>query len=96
MQRNVERIVKGFRGSHERIDQAILRLFVGKIFRKESVLQSLPEQLGDISNFEPPHQIESMHLDCSDADREPAGDVAIGIALRHQFQNFLLSRRQAL
>ncbi len=96
MQRSIEGIVKDLVADWRGGTEAVLGLFEGEIFRKEAVLQGLPKQLGHIANFEPPHQIESMHLDRPDADRQAAGNVSVGIALRHQFQNFFLSRRQAL
>lgn len=33
-----------------------------------------------------------MYLNGSDTDGQPTGDVTVGIPLRHQFQNFFLSR----
>ena len=35
-----------------------------------------------------------MHLNRPDTDLEPAGNISIRIALRHEFENFFLSRRQ--
>ena len=68
----------------------------GEVLRKESLLQRLTEQLRDVADFQAPHQIEAMHLNGAHADIQAAGDVAVGISLGHQFQNFFLPGRQSL
>lgn len=55
------------------------------------MLQCLAEQLGYISNLQPPHQIEAVHFHCAHADLQPACNVAVRVTLRNQFQNFLLT-----
>ena len=68
----------------------------GEVLRKEPLLQRLTEQLCDVADFQAPHQIEAMHLNGAHADIQAAGDVAVGISLGHQFQNFFLPGRQSL
>lgn len=60
------------------------------------MLQRLTKQLGDVAHFQSPHQVESMYFHRSHADGQTAGDIAVGIALRHQFQDLFLSRRQSV
>ncbi len=67
-----------------------------KVLGKETLLQRLAEQLGYVADFQSPHQVKAMHLNRSHADIQAAGDVAVGIPLRHQFENFLLSGSQAV
>jgi len=67
-----------------------------EILGEESLLQRLAEQLGHVADFQPPHQIKPVYLNRSHADIQTAGDVAVGISLRHQFQNFLLTGSQSV
>lgn len=67
-----------------------------EVFGKETLLQRLAEQLGHVADLQSPHQVKAMHFNRSHADVQAAGDVPVGVPLRHQFENFLLSRRQAV
>ena len=57
------------------------KLFEREIFWKKAVLQGLPKQLSHIADFESSHEIESVYFDRPDADRQPASNVSVGIAL---------------
>src|SRR5574340_14789 len=70
------------------------RLFESEVLREKAVLQRLTEQLSDVADLQSPHQVESVHLHRPHADPQATGDIAVGIALRYQFQDFVLPRRQ--
>jgi hypothetical protein len=55
----------------------------------------LAKKLGDIPHPQPTHEIKAMDLDSPDADRQPAGNVAIRVPLRDQFENLALAGSQA-
>ena len=39
-----------------------------EVSRQEPVLERETKELGDVTNIEPPHQVEAMHFDGADAD----------------------------
>ncbi|GKS57451.1 hypothetical protein YTPLAS18_09780 [Nitrospira sp.] len=65
-----------------------------KILWQVLVHQGLPQELSDIADSEPPHQIEAMHFHRSDADLETVCRFAIRKALCDATKYFTLSRRQ--
>lgn len=66
-----------------------------EVLGKETLLQRLAEQLGHVTDLQPPHQVKPMHLNRSHADIQTAGNVAVRVPLRHQFKNFLLPGRES-
>ena len=74
----------------------LVGLSKGKVLRQETLLQRLAEQLGHVADLQSPHQVEPMHLNRSHADIQTAGDVPVGVPLRHQFEDFLLSGSQSV
>lgn len=67
-----------------------------KVFGQEPLLQRLAEQLGHVADLQSPHQVKTMHLNRSHADVQTAGDVAVGVPLRHQLEYFLLSGSESV
>jgi hypothetical protein len=58
--------------------------------------QRLTEKLCDVSDFQPPHEIESMHLSRADADFQVIRNLSIRQSFRDEPQNFQLSRGEQM
>ena len=84
------------RGAGFRATRCSVGLSKCKVLGKEALLQRLTEQLGHVADLQSSHQIKTMHFNRSYADIETAGDVAVGVPLRHQFENFLLPGSQSV
>lgn len=57
------------------------------------LLERLTQELSDVPNIEPAHQVETMDFDCPDADVQRRSDLAIGMAQRDQSKDLALARR---
>lgn len=57
-----------------------MSLFIAEVARQQVLLKGLTQELGDVPNIEPAHQIKAMNFDCPDADIQRCGDLAIGMA----------------
>jgi hypothetical protein len=47
-----------------------MNLFTAEVARQQVVLQGLTQELSDVSNIKPAHQVETMDFDRPDADVE--------------------------
>ena len=84
-------MARGFRATCDSV-----QLSEREVLGKETLLQRLAEQLGHVTDLQPPHQVKSMHLNRSHADIQTAGDVPVGIPLRDKFENFFLPGGQSV
>jgi hypothetical protein len=64
-----------------------------EVLRQKPQLDSLTDELSDISDLEAMHQVESMHLDGPDADPELLRDFAVRQTLNDEGKNLFLPRR---
>lgn len=69
-----------------------MTLFRAKVARQQVLLESLTQELGDVPNIEPAHQVETMDFDRPDADIQSRADLTIGMAQRDQSKDLALAR----
>jgi len=53
--------------------------------------QGLAQKLGDVAGVEPPHQIEAVHFDRTDADLQRNGDLAVSVPHRYHLEDLRLT-----
>lgn len=61
-------------------------------FGQQAKLERAAKELGDVSDVEAAHQIESVDFDGADADLKDGGDFAIGVTDGNQPKNVPLTR----
>lgn len=70
-----------------------MSLFRAEVARQQVLLQSLTQELGNVSNIESAHQVEPMDFDRPDADIQCRADLTIGMAQRDQSKDLTLAGR---
>ena len=70
-----------------------MNLFIAEVARQQVLLEGLTQELGDVSNIESAHQVETMDFDRPDADIQRCGDLTIGMAQRDQSEDLALAGR---
>ena len=63
--------------------------------RQQPQSQRLAEELGDVADVQPAHQIEAVHFNRAHADAQCGGDFPVGLAHGDHLQNLGLPGSQA-
>lgn len=53
--------------------------------------ERLAQKLGDVAGVQPPHQIEAVHFDRTDADLQRNRDLAVGVPHRYHLEDLRLT-----
>lgn len=70
-----------------------MSLFCAEVARQQVLLQGLTQELCDVPDIEPAHQVETMDFDRPDADVQGRADLTIGMAQRDQSKDLALAGR---